>query len=104
MLETLAQLCYWVLRILLRLDAFCILLIPIQEGSHNLKCNVRVEDEVDGEKKSKSAYHGNMILKPLLGNSQMIHVLFSKECLSYLWHNRNKPEMLSQSTGRTEKL
>ena len=79
MLDTLAQLCYWVLRILLRLDTFCILLIPIQEGSHNLKCNVRVEDQVDGEKKSKSAYHGNIILKPLLGNSQMIHILFSKE-------------------------
>lgn len=56
MLDTLAQLCYWVLRILLRLDPFCILLIPIQEGSHNLQCNVKVEDQVDGEKKSKTAY------------------------------------------------
>ena len=79
MLDYLAQLYYWVLKILLRLDPFCILLIPIQEGSNNLKCNVRVEDQVDGEKKSESAYQGNMILKPLLGNSQMIHILFSKE-------------------------
>lgn len=68
MLDSLAHLYYWILKILLRLDPFCILLIPIQEGSNNLKCNVRVEDQVDGEKKSESAYQGNMILKPLLGN------------------------------------
>lgn len=79
MLDTLAQLYYWVLRIFLSLYPFYVLLIMIQEDSKSLRWDVRVEAEVDAEMaQSESAYQGNTTLKSLLGDSKIIPILLQK--------------------------